>query len=208
MTATHKQALVAAFQYGRPVTKWAPDDVPQHESSGYTGDVPAIFLELQAATEVAGGTATKDAHVTQNTAAARENALLSSNTAGRSSSIISSIRGRHSMASGGRSLEMVPPPMPGMPGAPGTAVPGAQQQQQQQQQQDIPDGRNAAAEAVISDPDSIASKLSARTKKVPHSWFGKGLFLAPTYQIATGREECDVCKALVEHWKELHVETT
>ena len=195
MAAAHKQGLAAAFQYGRPETKWAPAGVPWHESSGYTGEVPALFLELHAAAD--------DARVMmQDAAAAKEDAMLRSNTAGSSSS---SMRGRHSAASGGRSLEMMPPPA-----MPGTAVPGGAPSMQQQQQQQPPqqDGRNAAAEAIISDPDSIASKLSARTKKVPHSWFGKGLFLAPTYQIATGQEECDVCKALVEHWKELHVETT
>lgn len=34
--------------------------------------------------------------------------------------------------------------------------------------------------------------------KVPHNWFGTGLFKAPKYAIATGKEECDVCKFMIE----------
>eukprot|EP00591_Stephanopyxis_turris_P016432 CAMPEP_0195537120 /NCGR_PEP_ID=MMETSP0794_2-20130614/47389_1 /TAXON_ID=515487 /ORGANISM="Stephanopyxis turris, Strain CCMP 815" /LENGTH=204 /DNA_ID=CAMNT_0040670759 /DNA_START=1 /DNA_END=611 /DNA_ORIENTATION=- len=106
---------------------------------------------------------------------------------------------------------------PGMTGAAGAVPPTMpdpmMQMMQQQQMQDLQeltmdDGRNPAAEKIIADPDSFATELSERTKKVPHSWFGKGLFLAPTYQIATGREECDVCKALIENWNELHLDAT
>ncbi len=190
--AAHRHGLAAAFQYGRPQQKWAPDGVPEHEASGYTGDVPAMFLEVQA------GSSSQ----TESTAAAlqaSEAALLVDNSAASSSSMRGGAR-----ASGGRKLEMVPP-MAGVPGAPGgggggTGGKAMLQQQLDDLMNDASDGKNAAAEHVIADPDSLASVFSQRTKKVPHSWFGKGIFLAPTYQIATGREECNVCEALIQHW--------
>lgn len=33
--------------------------------------------------------------------------------------------------------------------------------------------------------------------KVPHNWFGQGVYQAPMYQIATGLEECNVCKLML-----------
>lgn len=34
--------------------------------------------------------------------------------------------------------------------------------------------------------------------KVPHNWFGQGKYQAPTFQIATGMEECQVCKLMID----------
>jgi len=33
--------------------------------------------------------------------------------------------------------------------------------------------------------------------KVPHNWFGQGKYIAPAYEIATGKEECDVCQMMI-----------
>jgi hypothetical protein len=33
--------------------------------------------------------------------------------------------------------------------------------------------------------------------KVPHNWFGTGKFVSPAYSVATGKEECDVCKSMI-----------
>lgn len=38
----------------------------------------------------------------------------------------------------------------------------------------------------------------AVTEKVPHNWFGQGNFLAPKFKIATGIEECDVCRYIID----------
>jgi hypothetical protein len=196
--AAHRQGLSAAFQYCRPEQKWAPGGIPEHEASGYLGDVPAMFLEVQ---EQAGSSSGKVQHeaAVENTAAAlqaSEAALLVDNSLSSRGGL--SMR-RGARASGGRILEMVPP-VPGAPDTPGGGTGTKAQQQLDDMLADASDGKNPAAEHVIADPDSLASVFSTRTKKVPHSWFGKGLFLAPTYQIATGREECNVCKALIQHW--------
>lgn len=37
--------------------------------------------------------------------------------------------------------------------------------------------------------------------KVPHNWFGQGKYVAPAYEIATGYEECKVCKMMIEEDK-------
>ena len=34
--------------------------------------------------------------------------------------------------------------------------------------------------------------------KVPHNWFGTGKFTSPAYSVATGEQECDVCKAMIK----------
>jgi len=34
--------------------------------------------------------------------------------------------------------------------------------------------------------------------KVPHNWFGQGQFQAPIYEIATGIEECNLCKLMLQ----------
>jgi hypothetical protein len=35
-------------------------------------------------------------------------------------------------------------------------------------------------------------------KKVPHNWFGTGRFIAPVFGVATGEQECKVCKKMIE----------
>merc|ERR1711968_396946 len=37
-----------------------------------------------------------------------------------------------------------------------------------------------------------------KPQKVPHNWFGSGIYVAPKFAIATGKEECDVCKAMIQ----------
>jgi len=44
----------------------------------------------------------------------------------------------------------------------------------------------------------MAGAEAAKGSKVPHNWFGSGKYTAPTYDIATGKEECDVCKFMIE----------
>jgi len=39
---------------------------------------------------------------------------------------------------------------------------------------------------------------AVKGSKVPHNWFGQGKYVAPTYEIMTGKEECDVCFAMLE----------
>eukprot|EP00941_MAST-03F_sp_MAST-3F-sp1_P000292 g292.t1 len=41
-----------------------------------------------------------------------------------------------------------------------------------------------------------------RGAKVPHNWFGQGKYKAPMFEIASGKEECDLCKLMVENGKE------
>ena len=38
---------------------------------------------------------------------------------------------------------------------------------------------------------------AAPAAKVPHNWFGTGKFTSPAYAVATGKEECDVCKSMI-----------
>ena len=35
-------------------------------------------------------------------------------------------------------------------------------------------------------------------QKVPHNWFGTDPYVAPKYSIMSGKEECNVCKAMLE----------
>ena len=41
-------------------------------------------------------------------------------------------------------------------------------------------------------------KGSSSAAKVPHNWFGTGKFTSPAYSVATGEQECDVCKAMIK----------
>ena len=38
---------------------------------------------------------------------------------------------------------------------------------------------------------------TGESAKVPHNWFGTGKFVSPAYSVATGKEECDVCKSMI-----------
>ena len=51
------------------------------------------------------------------------------------------------------------------------------------------------ARALLQDAGSPAGGLEPQ--KVPHNWFGSGIYVAPKFAIATGKEECDVCKAMI-----------
>lgn len=42
------------------------------------------------------------------------------------------------------------------------------------------------------------SATGLKPQKVPHNWFGSGHYLAPRFAIATGKEECDVCYAMID----------
>eukprot|EP00939_MAST-03C_sp_MAST-3C-sp1_P001054 g1054.t1 len=44
----------------------------------------------------------------------------------------------------------------------------------------------------------MAGAEAVKGSKVPHNWFGQGKYQAPTFEIATGKEECDVCEAMIE----------
>jgi len=46
--------------------------------------------------------------------------------------------------------------------------------------------------------DAGSEAGDGKPDKVPHNWFGTGQFKAPKYAIATGKEECDVCKFMIE----------
>jgi hypothetical protein len=48
----------------------------------------------------------------------------------------------------------------------------------------------------------MAGGEAAKGSKVPHNWFGSGKYVAPTYDIATGKEECDVCKFMISEGAE------
>ena len=48
------------------------------------------------------------------------------------------------------------------------------------------------------DDKTKAAAASPSVKKVPHNWFGSGKFTAPAYSVATGQEECDVCKSMIK----------
>eukprot|EP00501_MAST-03F_sp_TOSAG23-6_P002452 GSMAST32.ASY1.ANO1.2562.1 assembled CDS len=51
--------------------------------------------------------------------------------------------------------------------------------------EDAGGGGDAGGEAVLG-------------SKVPHNWFGQGFYVAPKYEIATGVEECKVCKLMIQ----------
>eukprot|EP00501_MAST-03F_sp_TOSAG23-6_P002653 GSMAST32.ASY1.ANO1.2797.1 assembled CDS len=40
------------------------------------------------------------------------------------------------------------------------------------------------------------------TMRVPHNWFGQGKYVAPAAEIANGKEECDVCKLMIQNQKQ------
>jgi len=44
----------------------------------------------------------------------------------------------------------------------------------------------------------MAGGEAVKGSKVPHNWFGQGKYQAPTYDIATGAEECDVCENMIK----------
>lgn len=54
--------------------------------------------------------------------------------------------------------------------------------------------RRRHARGLLQD-DSSAGGLEPQ--KVPHNWFGSGIYVAPKFAIATGKEECDVCMAMI-----------
>jgi hypothetical protein len=54
--------------------------------------------------------------------------------------------------------------------------------------------RQRHARALLQD-DASAGGLEPQ--KVPHNWFGSGIYVAPKFAIATGKEECDVCMAMI-----------
>ena len=54
--------------------------------------------------------------------------------------------------------------------------------------------RRRHARALLQD-DGAAGGLEPQ--KVPHNWFGSGIYVAPKFAIATGKEECDVCMAMI-----------
>jgi hypothetical protein len=45
----------------------------------------------------------------------------------------------------------------------------------------------------------LMSEAGAGAQKVPHNWFGTGKFKAPAYSIATGKQECDLCKKMISN---------
>lgn len=44
---------------------------------------------------------------------------------------------------------------------------------------------------------------AAKGSKVPHNWFGQGKYTAPIYEIATGKDECDLCKLMLDTGKSI-----
>lgn len=51
---------------------------------------------------------------------------------------------------------------------------------------------------VSEEPADKAKAESSTSAKVPHNWFGTGKFTSPAYSVATGEQECDVCKAMIK----------
>ena len=49
-------------------------------------------------------------------------------------------------------------------------------------------------ESVFLEEEMSGGEAAGATNKVPHNWFGTGKYIAPKFSIATGKEECDVCK--------------
>ena len=49
----------------------------------------------------------------------------------------------------------------------------------------------------VGESPSSVSASGATTSRIPHNWFGTGKFVAPQYSVATGAEECAVCKAMI-----------
>jgi len=44
----------------------------------------------------------------------------------------------------------------------------------------------------------MAGGEATKGSKVPHNWFGQGKYVAPIYDVATGKEECDVCQLMID----------
>lgn len=55
--------------------------------------------------------------------------------------------------------------------------------------------RNQRRRSLLQDGADAAGGLEPQ--KVPHNWFGSGIYVAPKFAIATGKEECDVCMAMI-----------
>ena len=53
------------------------------------------------------------------------------------------------------------------------------------------------SERTSEDPKPEAEAKADGAAKVPHNWFGTGKFTSPAYAVATGKEECDVCKSMI-----------
>lgn len=77
----------------------------------------------------------------------------------------------------------------------------------------IPNGQDAAHDFQFAQKGMTAFKAGARKlmmaggeavkgSKVPHNWFGQNKYQAPTYEIATGEEECDVCQFMIQAGKQ------
>lgn len=61
-----------------------------------------------------------------------------------------------------------------------------------------PKGRKLLSEdTVFLEEEMSGGEAAGATKKVPHNWFGTGKYVAPGYSIATGKEECEVCKKMI-----------
>lgn len=58
-------------------------------------------------------------------------------------------------------------------------------------------GADARRRRLLQDAGGEAA-AGLKPQKVPHNWFGSGQYLAPQFAIATGKEECDVCYAMLE----------
>ena len=50
----------------------------------------------------------------------------------------------------------------------------------------------------VGEGSGSGSAAGVTTSRIPHNWFGTGKFVAPQYSVATGAEECDVCKAMIQ----------
>ena len=52
-------------------------------------------------------------------------------------------------------------------------------------------------DTVFLEEEMSGGEAAGMTMKVPHNWFGTGKYVAPRFSIATGKEECDVCKKMI-----------
>ena len=91
--------------------------------------------------------------------------------------------------------EFVPPPAPKKESA-HLAKHGIKQDER------IPAPKNSVSFLELSaDPEPAAAGAAPAatvSAKVPHNWFGTGKFTSPAYSVATGEQECDVCKAMIK----------
>ena len=60
------------------------------------------------------------------------------------------------------------------------------------------EGLSLLETAERGDETKSTAAASPSAKKVPHNWLGSGKFVAPAYAVATGKEECDVCKSMIK----------